>query len=257
MDGTLLDEHKRMPAGLDGVLAQLDARGVYFCPASGRQLATLRRDVPIPSLPFIAENGGHVVHGATEILSVEMPRRTVAGLLQQLAWAIDGGLDAGVVICGKRSAYLPGRDVRFIDEARLYYTALEVVSEPVEVPDDTVLKLAVYHPRDAARHVEPLFAETPEGVSAVTSARNWFDIMPAATSKGAALIGLQRALGVSREQTMAFGDYLNDLELLDAAEHSYAMANAHPDVLARARHTAPPNTEDGVLRTIREVLGLR
>lgn len=42
MDGTLLDEHGRIPEGFWDMLARLRARGVEFVPASGRQYATLR-----------------------------------------------------------------------------------------------------------------------------------------------------------------------------------------------------------------------
>jgi hypothetical protein len=53
---------------------------------------------------------------------------------------------------------------------------------------------------------------------------------------------------------MAFGDYLNDCEMIDAADWSFAMANAHPTLIARARYVCPPNTENGVVRTIKSVL---
>ena len=55
---------------------------------------------------------------------------------------------------------------------------------------------------------------------------------------------------------MAFGDYFNDVGMLDAAYYSFAMDNAHPDIRAHARFVAPPNTANGVVRTIRSVLGL-
>ncbi len=54
---------------------------------------------------------------------------------------------------------------------------------------------------------------------------------------------------------MAFGDYLNDLEMLDAATWSFAMANAHPEVLARAAAIAPSNAEQGMLTVLEELLG--
>ena len=53
---------------------------------------------------------------------------------------------------------------------------------------------------------------------------------------------------------MAFGDYLNDIELLQAADWSYAMDDAHPDVAAIARFRAPSNADAGVLRVIEELL---
>ena len=67
---------------------------------------------------------------------------------------------------------------------------------------------------------------------------------------------MQRRLGVTPDQTMAFGDFLNDLEMMGAATHSFAMANAHPSLKARARWTAPTNNANGVVRTIRAVLGI-
>ena len=74
--------------------------------------------------------------------------------------------------------------------------------------------------------------------------------------KGHALRAVQDALGVTAAQTMAFGDYFNDIGMLDAAHWSFAMDNAHPDVRAHARFVAPANTENGVVRTISSVLGL-
>ncbi|WIM73424.1 HAD hydrolase family protein [Corynebacterium suedekumii] len=55
-------------------------------------------------------------------------------------------------------------------------------------------------------------------------------------------------------RTLAFGDYLNDYELLEAAGTAWAMDNAHPDIRAIADHIAPPNTEAGVVTVLRELL---
>lgn len=41
MDGTLLDDEKNFPPGLDELLDRLEERGVVFVPASGRQVWTL------------------------------------------------------------------------------------------------------------------------------------------------------------------------------------------------------------------------
>ena len=49
---------------------------------------------------------------------------------------------------------------------------------------------------------------------------------------------------------------MNDLELLQAAGESYAMANGHEDLKKAAKYICPSNDEDGVCRTIRRVFGL-
>ena len=79
-------------------------------------------------------------------------------------------------------------------------------------------------------------------------------MMSPQVSKGRALAALQARFGILPEQTAVFGDYLNDLDLYDHADLGFAMRNAHPGIQAVAVYTAPANTEDGVLRTIEELL---
>jgi len=55
---------------------------------------------------------------------------------------------------------------------------------------------------------------------------------------------------------MVLGDFLNDLEMMDAGECWFAMAYAHPALRTRARYVAPSNTQNGVVRTIASVLGI-
>lgn len=53
---------------------------------------------------------------------------------------------------------------------------------------------------------------------------------------------------------MAFGDMPNDLPMLAWAGTGYAMANAHPDVLAATDHVAPSNDEDSVAQVVERLL---
>ena len=55
---------------------------------------------------------------------------------------------------------------------------------------------------------------------------------------------------------MVFGDFLNDLEMMDEATYSFAMANAHPLLKERANYLSPGNADNGVVRTIKAVLGI-
>ena len=55
---------------------------------------------------------------------------------------------------------------------------------------------------------------------------------------------------------MVFGDYLNDLEMLKSAYHSYAMENAHSELKKIARFTAESNDNNGVVKAIKEKLNL-
>ncbi|MGW7402401.1 Cof-type HAD-IIB family hydrolase [Streptomyces sp. NPDC054833] len=257
MDGTLLDDAKRIPEGLWPMLAELRRRGVLFSPASGRQYATLARQFAdvADGMVFIAENGTYVVRDGVELSSDPLAPAVAAGLARSVRRLVADGVDVGAVVCGKRSAYVERADEPFLAEVRKYYVEHRVV-EDVTAVDDDVIKVALFDFGRAERTTAPALSAFADTHQVVVSGEHWVDVMNRTANKGAALRGLQRELGVTPAQTMVFGDYLNDLEMLDAAEWSFAMANAHPEVVGRARHLAPSNNDNGVLRTIARVLGM-
>ncbi|QAY69455.1 Cof-type HAD-IIB family hydrolase [Xylanimonas protaetiae] len=261
MDGTLLDSHGRVPAGFWPLLDLMRERGIAFAPASGRQYATLARTFAghLDGMCVIAENGTFVVRDGVELSAAPLSPQAAADVVRRVRDVVAAGRDAGIVVCGKRTAYVDRTDDAFWTEAARYYTALEAVPDlaPVaslEAVDDEILKVAVFDFDDVGPAVAPALAPLRATEQVVVSGRNWVDVMAAGVTKGAAVERLQAELGVTREQTVAFGDYLNDVEMLDAAAWSFAMADAHPQVLARARHVAPPAAEHGVVQVLERLL---
>ncbi|MEU1512401.1 Cof-type HAD-IIB family hydrolase [Streptomyces sp. NPDC005811] len=63
--------------------------------------------------------------------------------------------------------------------------------------------------------------------------------------------------GISHEEVVAFGDMPNDVEMLTWAGRSYAMGNAHPDVIAAASGQTVANNEDGVAVVIERLIAER
>ncbi|MBW8706161.1 Flavin mononucleotide phosphatase YbjI [Streptomyces sp. MBT84] len=257
MDGTLLDGAGRIPEDLWPLLAELRRRGVLFSPASGRQYATLARQFADAGdgMVFVAENGTYVVRDGVELGSDPLDAAVAARVIGTTRRLAAEGVDVGAVLCGKESAYVERADEAFVAEAKRYYALLRIVDD-LTVVEDEFLKVALYDFGPVERTTAPALAPFAKSHQVVVSGEHWVDIMNATANKGVALRRLQRELGITPAQTLVFGDYLNDLEMLDAAEWSFAMANAHPDVLRRARYVAPPNTEYGVLSTITRLMGL-
>ncbi|MDF9714585.1 MULTISPECIES: Cof-type HAD-IIB family hydrolase [unclassified Nocardioides] len=254
MDGTLLDGRGEVPDGLWPLLERLRSAGVAFAPASGRQYATLARtfERARDGMVFIAENGTMVVRDGVELSSTTLEREVVTGVVAAVRRVVAAGADVGVVLCGKRTAYVERTDEAFLAEVRRYYAALEVVDD-LDAVDDAFVKVAV-HAADGTDPVEAALAGLRATHQVVVSGAHWVDVMPAGVTKGDAVRRLQDELGIGPEHTVAFGDYLNDLEMLDAAEGSFAMAEAHPEVRRRARHLAPSHTEAGVLTVVTALL---
>ena len=264
MDGTLLDGDSRIPEGFWPLLERMQQAGIEFVPASGRQIFTLRDMFgdAMPTGSFIAENGNLVVARGRTTGVTALPAHAVAQMIGLLAGAdLSQGHDVGMVVCGEHSAYTNRKDTPFVDECRKYYhrlAFLDDLHEAVMGPHaDRILKVAVFDFGDVRVPADTLFAPLRDCYQVVVSGAHWVDIMDARTDKRRGVVALQEQLGITPAQTMVFGDYLNDLQMLGAGEWSFAMANAYPDLLREARYIAPANTEYGVLRIIDAMLRQR
>ena len=281
MDGTLLDDEKNFPPGLDELLDHLEQRGVVFVPASGRQVWTLIDMFPErPGLTFIGENGAIVMRDGREISSAPLDLATVresVRLVRQYALprpgataaredAGEGSLrenfDGGLVVCGKNCAYVERTDEAFLAAVAPYYTRTQCVDDLMKVIDDieqgrideAIIKLAVYSAGDVTALADQTLGRFARSHQFAISAANWADLQDRGVDKGRALRALQEYLGVTPGQTAVFGDAGNDLSMIAQAEFSFAMENASADVRAAARFLAPSNNEAGVVQVLRALL---
>ena len=141
----------------------------------------------------------------------------------------------------------------------MYYQDTQVVKGLADACGEfhDVCKVAFFDEGDAAAHELPALKERLGGRYAVIlSGENWVDVMRPGVSKGRAMQMLQQLKGLTPEDCMAFGDYLNDLELLESVSESYAMENALEELKRVAKYIAPGNDENGVMRVIRERFAL-
>jgi hypothetical protein len=86
----------------------------------------------------------------------------------------------------------------------------------------------------------------------VASTPKWLDIYNIGINKGKAVDMIQKKFGIKKEDTMIFGDYFNDIEMLKEGYHSYAMENAPQEIKDVANFIAKSNKDNGVLRIITE-----
>ena len=67
---------------------------------------------------------------------------------------------------------------------------------------------------------------------------------------------LQQRLGISKKETIVFGDYLNDYEMFNCAEETYALENSHEDIKKIAKHIIPTNDEFSVIHELKKIFDL-
>lgn len=248
MDGTLLNSKHELNDSFLPVFRKLKEQGIIFVAASGRQYYNLLKtlDEVKDEVIFAAENGSYVVYQNEEIHVQDMDQQIVRDLIVKAREI--GGTYA--VICGKKRAYVESSEPEFIDHLKLYFERYEIVEDLLKVEDDQFLKFTLCDLAGSEANSYPHFKHLQETLQVKVSGPIWLDISHKQANKGKAMEVLQEKFGVTFEETMVFGDYFNDVEMLQKAYYSYAMANAHEDVKSVARFMAKSNDDNGVVEIL-------
>lgn len=249
MDGTLLKSNGQLPNEFSAVLNNLIDKGVMFCVASGRQYFTLRDNMAAfkDKITFIAENGACIVKNDKELFSKTLDRTMVKEFIKDL----NELPECKAVLCGKKSAYVLDKSAEFIDEVNKYYHKCSSANSLDEINDE-FFKIALYDPKGSANNSNPILSKKwGKLLQLAVSGQVWLDIGRNDVNKGTAIKFLQGKLGITEAETMAFGDYYNDVSMLQNVYHSYVMENAPDGVKKHGRFIAKSNDENGVIMVIK------
>ena len=239
MDGTLLNSHDQMPKDFFNILDQVHQLGILFVIASGR---------PYPTLAIQFEScRDKLVH--QDILDTNA-LTYLLGRCRQVPGVVP-------ILSGFKKAYLfdqTSDDAR--EEIGRYYKKIQYIHDISEI-DAPVSKVTVCDFKGAEANSFPALSDVKAPFKATLAGYHWTDLSFADTNKGRGLTALQKKYDISPDETMVFGDYLNDYEMMKQGYFSYAMANAHPDLKAISNFETLSNDEDGVLYIIRQLIHSR
>lgn len=256
LDSTLLDAEHRIDDLTRDTLRELSARGHIIVLASGRHhldVAVFREQLDIPAW-LISSNGAYVhdpenrvvaerlvpTAKVEEMVALERPSAVRLNLYTRGRWLIDAEAPELLALHAMTGFTY---DVRDLDRA-----PNEPVGKVLYIGEPSLLEPLEKDLRD--HHGESLHVT----YSAVDS----LEIMGEGVNKATALESVMETLGMAAEETLAFGDNFNDVEMLTLAGQAFVVANAHPRVieqLPRATRIGPHH-ESAVARTLREFFAL-
>jgi hypothetical protein len=257
MDGTLLNSKGEMPPDFPETFAAIKAQNIIFSAASGRQYFGLLDSFKEyqDDVLFLAENGSFVVHRGKEIYSNPIPKDDVTRIIafaRRIIKEANGNID--IMVNGKKAAYYHTHDQFFIDNVLLYCSRIQYVDNFDDIDDD-ILKIAFFVKDSTATKVFAKFQPLKGIYKTVLSSDCWIDVMKPNANKGDGLKHIMEKFNLKADEVAAFGDYMNDYEMMQTAYHSYAMKNAFPDLKKAARYeTEKTNDECGVTYTIKKIL---
>ncbi|OZB83405.1 MAG: hydrolase [Microbacterium sp. 14-71-5] len=259
LDGTLLDPAGHVSARTRAALDAARAAGIVVVPVTARQPIGLRAIAAEAGFDgwALCGNGAYGIHLHTheQLFATEIAVPVQQRIARELGTRIDGLLFASVREAGEVFVAQAGyaevaahsdhkRDPAAMGAAPL----AEVLSAPS-------LKLVIRHrSMPPAEIFAALRTLDQSGFAATLSGAPFVEVMAEGVTKATGLAQLCDRLGIDRSEVLAFGDALNDVEMLRWAGRGVAMANAEPEALAAADEFAPSNAEDGVAIVLERVL---
>ena len=254
LDGTLVRSDGTVSPYTHDVIAELDERGVPVVFVTGRPLRWAEEVFSYVGAHGLAvvSNGAlvwDVAHGEVDLVR-EIP------------------VDVGIETCRRIREAVPGSSFAVETLAGIALETGFLERHPVpdgsrrgeldEIFDAPALKLLARHEELPAQDFwdRALAAVGELAVITWSSASALLEISAAGITKASTLALLCERLGVAPADVIAFGDMPNDLPMLSWAGHSWAMADAHPTVLAAADNVAPGHDDDGVATVLAGVFDL-
>lgn len=254
LDGTLFPPHKGLPDETFGLIERMYEIGITFTPASGRQLPNLLKlfEPVLDKIAVIAENGGIVWHKGEVIYINPTPSSDVSRTLKTVR-TIDGLYP---LLSCEDCAYYDSDNPKFIQIVEKSYSQSKKVANLDDIKNSlNVIKISVWDEfPPCADHGGPLLAPLLSGLRTIVSGYDWLDVSALSANKGSALTELMHKLKVTPDECEAYGDHMNDYEMLSVCGHPYVTANAFAGLKKYFKNELPSNAEFGVIKRLKEIL---
>lgn len=259
VDGTLVNDRGLVPDSAREAIERARANGhlVFLC--TGRSLPALWQEiVDIGFDGIVAAAGGYVEVGGTVLVQRHVPHEQVTRVVGYLdAHGIDYLLESNSGIYGSPTSRTRLRQVMFgsvTDEDVLaelerglggFIDSIVVGADLRDLKVNKVSFLGSSIPLDViAAELSDTFDVIPSTVPMFGSYSGELSLI--GVHKAAGIEVLIDHLGIDRERTVAFGDGMNDLEMLQFVAVGVAMGNAQPAVKAVADDVTGSVDEDGL-----------
>jgi hypothetical protein len=263
IDGTLLDSGGRIPEAHHRALADASAQGIAIALVTGRSYHFTRHIADALSLPLtLIVNNGAVVKDADGVTLMRrvLPRQIAAAVLagtrafeESVAVVFDRADERQIVF--ERMDWTHPHRRGYYERNKAFIAEVSPLSDALtEDPIQVMFNGSVAPMRALAGELRAMPTASQFSVALTEYEHRDFsllDVNGAGCSKGSTLARWTVACGFTREEVMAVGDNLNDLDMLEFAGTAVVMGNAAESLKARGFHLTGTNDEEGLATAIR------
>ncbi|MGN1388969.1 MAG: HAD family hydrolase [Bulleidia sp.] len=248
LDGTLLNDQKELPEGMNQALRRLKEKQIAFAACTGRQITNAIHALKEVAEDYylIAENGSIITHGEEVLKQVTMSQADI----KRIVSFVHTMPNAACMLSGSKSFYADAWGMSYLNQLPYAkYFLIQKVDDLFSV-EDPIFKITLCDLDDPIHDAATIMKPLQEDYEVSPSGDSWIDINVKGVNKGEGIRFLQQHLGISASETIVIGDSGNDVPMFSEG-YAYAMKNAAPAVQSQADEvTELDNNHAGVLQII-------
>lgn len=245
MDGTLLRDDKTISPRTVRAVQRFEEAGGRFTIATGRGVQAMARyNAQLQTrTPQLLLNG---CLGFDPVTGADLFRHDLTREALEAVWPILSAHSLDLVVHEPRRCLIFGMNDIIAEHLRVDGITADLMPEMSPANLDTIVKILTIGEPTVLDRAEAAIREAGLPVQVVRSHTTYLEVLPPAGGKGRALTTLLAHLEIPVAESLAVGDFLNDLELVRTAGLGVAMANAHPGLKAVVGWETLSNMADGV-----------
>lgn len=255
IDGTLLNDFHEVTDGTRNKVMELQEAEIPFILVSARMpkgMIAIRDEVGYPN-PMICYSGALIVDEAGRyIYDTALEKETAKNLCNYVE---EKEPEIAVNIYSEDNWKVKQKGNPWvIQEMQITGVMPEEVDFLREETFEKVHKILCIGEAQAISRLEGQLKERFLGIRIYKSKDTYLEIMSEKASKSGAMKILEKKFGISREETIAFGDAYNDIDMIQYAGIGVAMGNAKEEIKSAADMITASNNEEGVLKVLQLIL---
>jgi len=248
VDGTLLDEQRRIPESAQTAIRQLRRNGHLAFLNTGRSFAAIHPEIQDVGFDgIIAANGTWIQYQGQLLYNKTMDPKVLSTILPVMEKSeIDVWMEGPEHVYFESLTSPSENVVGYIE----LFSVLPGVSRDWHEGPIVTNKLS-YRLRPQSRP-EPGLSLLRQHYTIVHKDPDPFgEVIPKGHSKATGIVFMLERLGCRQDQTYAFGDSLNDVDMLTFAGVGIAMGGSRGTVLRASNHVTDSPAEDGIAKALR------
>ncbi|PLR95193.1 HAD family hydrolase [Bacillus sp. T33-2] len=250
IDGTILRPDDTIEESTKLAVSKMHDKGIEVVLATGRplhEISEIAEELQIES--FIGYNGALAIYKGKTIYNEPMGRDSVQYILD-----VAKESNHEVVLYTSQKNYVTTMDSPAVKEffAKFHLRKNDLFTQSVI---DDILGITVITTGKDGHSVYQMKEGIHFSQVNIEGMQHCFDVIRDNVNKGVGVKFLLERLGIPRESSIAFGDGMNDKEMLQYAGEGFAMGNAHPDLFQYADRRTTEVTDSGIFNGLKQ-LGL-